>query len=328
MGAVGRRVAVVAAIGRAPSGAAAPVGDATVTFGPRDCTRDARRASVAGRCRARRRSRAPRRTTARRRGRGRVPSRTFRRPIHRRESATDDDPPPRGHARHRSRRASPTTRRLVRRVDQTDDLAYFWVQFDGEPTPFDARPVHDDRASWSTASIVQRPYSVASAPVESPATRATSSTSGSSRSIRFTTLAVAPADRPPDADDRPEGQVHARARRRRGRTSSSRPGPGIAPFISMMRQTLARRRRRAGRSSSTAARTPRSSATATCSRAGSGTATYPVTYVPTVSRPNDPAQRRLDRADGPRRGGPRVGLQGPRPAAGRRRSSTSAATRT
>ena len=25
---------------------------------------------------------------------------------------------------------------LVRRVDETDDLAYFWVRFDGEPTPF------------------------------------------------------------------------------------------------------------------------------------------------------------------------------------------------
>ena len=25
---------------------------------------------------------------------------------------------------------------LVRRVDETDSLAYFWVRFDGEPTPF------------------------------------------------------------------------------------------------------------------------------------------------------------------------------------------------
>ena len=27
---------------------------------------------------------------------------------------------------------------LVRRVDETESLAYFWVRFDGEPTPFEA----------------------------------------------------------------------------------------------------------------------------------------------------------------------------------------------
>ena len=26
--------------------------------------------------------------------------------------------------------------RLVRREDETESLAYFWVEFDGEPTPF------------------------------------------------------------------------------------------------------------------------------------------------------------------------------------------------
>ncbi len=34
---------------------------------------------------------------------------------------------------------------LVRRVDQTDDLAYFWVKFDERPDPVRARAVHDDR---------------------------------------------------------------------------------------------------------------------------------------------------------------------------------------
>ena len=28
--------------------------------------------------------------------------------------------------------------RLVRREDETDSLAYFWVRFDGEPTPFES----------------------------------------------------------------------------------------------------------------------------------------------------------------------------------------------
>ncbi|HEU4672883.1 MAG TPA: FAD-binding oxidoreductase [Candidatus Limnocylindrales bacterium] len=52
---------------------------------------------------------------------------------------------------------------LVRRVDQTDDLAYFWVKLDDEPIPFASGQymtigvLTDDR-------ILQRPYSVASAP--------------------------------------------------------------------------------------------------------------------------------------------------------------------
>ena len=53
--------------------------------------------------------------------------------------------------------------RLVRREDETESLAYFWVRFDGEATPFEAGQymtigvMVDDR-------IVQRPYSVASPP--------------------------------------------------------------------------------------------------------------------------------------------------------------------
>ena len=34
---------------------------------------------------------------------------------------------------------------LVRRDDQHDSLGYFWVRFDGDPTPFMSGPVHDDR---------------------------------------------------------------------------------------------------------------------------------------------------------------------------------------
>ena len=50
----------------------------------------------------------------------------------------------------------------MRREDETESLAYFWVRFDGEPTPFVAGQymtigvMVDER-------IVQRPYSVASA---------------------------------------------------------------------------------------------------------------------------------------------------------------------
>jgi ferredoxin/flavodoxin---NADP+ reductase len=50
---------------------------------------------------------------------------------------------------------------LVRREDETEDLAYFWVRFDGEPTPFQP-------GQYMTIGVVtdgkmlQRPYSVAS----------------------------------------------------------------------------------------------------------------------------------------------------------------------
>ena len=53
--------------------------------------------------------------------------------------------------------------RLVRRVDETESLAYFWVRFDGEPTPFEP-------GQYMTIGVVvdgkliQRPYSVASPP--------------------------------------------------------------------------------------------------------------------------------------------------------------------
>ena len=64
-------------------------------------------------------------------------------------------------------------------------------------------------------------------------------------------------------------------------------GTGIAPFISMIRETMAHGRRDAP-SCSTAARSRPSSATARSSRAGSADAAYTVTYIPTISRPNDP----------------------------------------
>ena len=71
--------------------------------------------------------------------------------------------------------------RLVRRVDYTDDLAYFWVKFDGEPTPFEPGPVHDDRR-------LRRRQAVAAAVLgrlgaaRGRRRAATSSTSGSCRS--------------------------------------------------------------------------------------------------------------------------------------------------
>ena len=53
--------------------------------------------------------------------------------------------------------------RLIRRVDENDSLAYFWVKFDGEPTPFEAGQ-YMTIGVMVEGRIVQRPYSVASPP--------------------------------------------------------------------------------------------------------------------------------------------------------------------
>ena len=54
--------------------------------------------------------------------------------------------------------------RLVRREDETESLAYFWVRFDGEPTPFEPGQ-YMTIGVMVDGKIVQRPYSVASPPI-------------------------------------------------------------------------------------------------------------------------------------------------------------------
>ncbi len=50
---------------------------------------------------------------------------------------------------------------LVRRVDETDDLAYFWVRLRGEPVAFEPGQ-YLTIGVFADGKIVQRPYSVAS----------------------------------------------------------------------------------------------------------------------------------------------------------------------
>src|SRR5262245_66516032 len=54
---------------------------------------------------------------------------------------------------------------LVRREDETESLGYFWVRFDGEPTPFETGQ-YMTIGVMVDGRIVQRPYSVASAPAK------------------------------------------------------------------------------------------------------------------------------------------------------------------
>jgi ferredoxin/flavodoxin---NADP+ reductase len=53
--------------------------------------------------------------------------------------------------------------RIVRRVDETESLAYMWVRFDGDPTPFEPGQ-YMTIGVFADAKLVQRPYSVASSP--------------------------------------------------------------------------------------------------------------------------------------------------------------------
>jgi ferredoxin-NADP reductase len=172
---------------------------------------------------------------------------------------------------------------LVRWVDQTPDLAYAWVRFDGEPTPF-AAGQYMTIGVFADGRLLQRPYSVASAP-------AVAGTEGYELYIkhvpivRFTTALwrlpvghrmrmIGPKGRfllEPD-DDRTHLYVST--------------GTGIAPFISMMRQTLVDRHPRTTillNGVSYAEELGYRDLLEGWERDG----TYPVSYVPTVSRPGE-----------------------------------------
>jgi ferredoxin/flavodoxin---NADP+ reductase len=172
---------------------------------------------------------------------------------------------------------------LVKRVDQTDDLAYFWVRFDAEPTPFEPGQ-YMTTGVYADGKIIQRPYSIASAP-------AVAGVEGYEMYvrlvpvIRFTTALwrlpvghrmrmIGPKGRfmlEPD-DDRTHLFVST--------------GTGIAPFISMIRQHLV---------DGTARRTIMLNGSSYADELGyrellegwQRDGTYPVTYRPTISRPAD-----------------------------------------
>lgn len=173
---------------------------------------------------------------------------------------------------------------LVRRVDQTSDLASFWVRFDGDPVPFQPGQ-YMTIGVYADGKLVQRPYSVASAPRDA-------GTDGYELYVRlvpilrFTTLLwrlpvghgmrmIGPKGKfvLEDDDDRTHLFVST--------------GTGIAPFIAMSRELLA-------------AGTPRKTVMlhGVSYRDELGykellegwerDGTYPMTYAPTVSRPSDP----------------------------------------
>jgi ferredoxin/flavodoxin---NADP+ reductase len=173
---------------------------------------------------------------------------------------------------------------LVKRVDLTDDLAYFWVRMDGEATPFEPGQ-YMTTGVVTDGKMLQRPYSVASAP-------SVANTDGYEFFVRlvpiqrFTTVLwrldvghrmrmIGPKGKfmlEPD-DDRTHLYVST--------------GTGIAPFISMVRETMAHDDGR------------RTVLLNGCSfehelgyrdelEGWARDPAYRLTYIPTISRPNDP----------------------------------------
>jgi ferredoxin-NADP reductase len=174
---------------------------------------------------------------------------------------------------------------LVRRDDQHESLAYFWVRFDGEATPFESGQ-YMTIGVFVDGRIVQRPYSVASAP-------STAGTDGYELYIRhvqggaFTTLLW---ELPVGHRMRmigPKGKFTLEPDDERIHLFIS-SGTGNAPFVSMMRQALIDGRpRRAVFLNGVSYEADLGYRSLLEGWQASGE--YPVTFIPTVSRPADPA---------------------------------------
>ena len=176
---------------------------------------------------------------------------------------------------------------LVRREDENESLAYFWVRFDGDPTPFESGQ-YMTIGVMVDGKIVQRPYSVASAP-------AVAGSDGYEFYVRlveggtFTPLLW----RLPVGHGMrmigPKGKFMLQPDDERTHIFIS-SGTGNAPFVAMMRQLLID-----GRPRPVVFLNGVSYADELGYRAildeWEGSGTYPVTYVPTVSRPDDPRNK-------------------------------------
>jgi ferredoxin/flavodoxin---NADP+ reductase len=173
---------------------------------------------------------------------------------------------------------------LAKRVDLTPDLGYFWVKFEGSATHFEPGQ-YMTTGVFADSKLVQRPYSVASAPAEA-------GTTGYELFVRlvpilrFTTLLW----RLPIGHRMrmigPKGRFLLEPDDRRTHLYVS-TGTGIAPFISMIRQSMidSRPRRSVILNGVSYAEELGYRDELESLEAEGG---YPLHYVPTVSRGQDP----------------------------------------
>jgi ferredoxin/flavodoxin---NADP+ reductase len=177
--------------------------------------------------------------------------------------------------------------RLIRRVDENDSLAYFWVRCDGEPTPFESGQ-YMTIGIMVEGKLVQRPYSVASP----PAVAGSDGYEFYVRHVQGGTFTPLLWRLPVGHGMRmigPKGKFMLQPDDERTHIFIS-SGTGNAPFIAMMRQLLIDARPR---------RVVFLNGVSYADELGyreeledwQGSGTYPVTYLPTVSRPDDPRNR-------------------------------------
>jgi ferredoxin/flavodoxin---NADP+ reductase len=174
--------------------------------------------------------------------------------------------------------------RLVRREDATDSLGSFWVRFDGEPTPFEPGQ-YMTIGVMVDGKLVQRPYSVASP----PAVAGDEGYEFYVRQVQGGTFTPILWNLPVGHGMRmigPKGKFMLRPDDERTHIFVS-SGTGNAPFISMMRQLILD-----GRPRPAIVLNGVSHAHELGYRelleGWQASGEYPVTFVPTVSRPDDP----------------------------------------
>jgi ferredoxin--NADP+ reductase len=172
---------------------------------------------------------------------------------------------------------------LVRRADETDDLAYFLVRFRGAPVPFEPGQ-YMTIGVFADGKLVQRPYSIASSP--------RTSDEGYEFYIRlvpilrFTSLLWRlPAGHPMRMTG-PKGRFQLEPGDDRTHLFIA-TGTGIAPFVSMIRTDLydgTPRRTIVAHGVSYARELGYRQLFERWEQEG-----LPITYVPTISRSGDPA---------------------------------------
>jgi ferredoxin--NADP+ reductase len=173
---------------------------------------------------------------------------------------------------------------LIRRETQHESLASFWVKFDGEPTPFEPGQ-YMTIGVFVDGKIVQRPYSVASAP----------SAAGDTgyefylRLVQGGTFTPLLWELPVGHRMRmigPKGKFVLQPDDQRTHLFIS-SGTGNAPFVAMMRQALLDGTPRRAIFLNGVSH-ERDLGYRELLEGWEASGEYPVTFIPTVSRPNDP----------------------------------------
>ncbi|MEO5940184.1 MAG: FAD-binding oxidoreductase [Candidatus Limnocylindrales bacterium] len=175
--------------------------------------------------------------------------------------------------------------RLVRREDETESLSYFWILFDGEPTPFEPGQ-YMTIGVLIDGKIVQRPYSVASPPAMAGVTGYELYV----RRVQGGTFTPTLFDLPIGHRLRmigPKGKFTLLPDDDRVHVFIS-SGTGNAPFVAMIRQLLIDGRPRKSIMLNGVSYEHELGYRALL-EGWEASGEYPVTFIPTVSRPDHPS---------------------------------------